>query len=93
MVTLHLTMPHKKEPPWFEGENALMAKAPLHAPDQSAEIFRQRGFNRAPTAVSWFGHGGPSGEKGEQIKIAVLAAVTMFGASAAAACVFVVPDI
>ncbi len=49
---LGLTQPHKKEPPWTEAEDALMAKVPLHDPDRCAEIFREHGFNRSPTAIA-----------------------------------------
>lgn len=48
---LHLTIPHKKDPPWTEAETTLMAKVPLHNPDRCSEIFRQYGFNRSPTAI------------------------------------------
>jgi len=48
---LGLTMPHKKQPPWTASEDALMAKVPLHNPDRCAEIFREHGFKRSPTAI------------------------------------------
>ncbi|WP_287343979.1 hypothetical protein [Mesorhizobium sp.] len=50
-IALGLAMPHKKEPPWTAAEKALMAKVPLHNPDRCAEIFREHGFNRSPTAI------------------------------------------
>lgn len=49
---LGLTQPHKKEPPWTAAEDALMAKIPLHDPDRCAEIFREHGFSRSPTAIA-----------------------------------------
>lgn len=49
---LGLTQPHKKEPPWTAAEDALMAKVPLHDPDRCAEIFREHGFGRSPTAIA-----------------------------------------
>ena len=48
---LGLTMPHKKEPPWTAAEDALMKKVPLHSPDKCADIFREHGFSRSPTAI------------------------------------------
>lgn len=48
---LGLTMPHKKQPPWTAAEDALMTKVPLHDPDRCAEIFRDHGFKRSPTAI------------------------------------------
>lgn len=48
---LGLTMPHKKEPPWTAAEDALMNAVPLHDPDRCADIFREHGFNRSPTAI------------------------------------------
>lgn len=49
---LGLTQPHKKEPPWTAAENALMAKVPLHDPDRCAEIFREHGYSRSPSAIA-----------------------------------------
>ena len=49
---LGLTKPHRKEPPWTGAEDALMAKVPLHDPDRCAEISREHGFNRSPTAIA-----------------------------------------
>ncbi len=48
---LGLTMPHKKEPPWTAAENELMAKIRLDNCDRAADIFRQHGFKRSPTAI------------------------------------------
>ena len=48
---LELTVAHKKEPPWTEAEKALLAKVPVHDPDRCAEIFREHGFSRSPTAI------------------------------------------
>lgn len=48
---LGLVMPHKKEPPWTAAENALMRRVPLHDVEKCAEIFRQHGFARSPTAI------------------------------------------
>ncbi len=48
---LGLTVAHKKEPNWTEAENALMKRAPLHDPDKAAEMFREHGFTRTPTAI------------------------------------------
>ncbi|HSI41790.1 MAG TPA: helix-turn-helix domain-containing protein [Xanthobacteraceae bacterium] len=48
---LGLTIPHRKEPAWTDAENDLMRKVPLHDPDRCAEIFRQHGFRRTPTAI------------------------------------------
>ena len=48
---LGLTIAHKKEPPWTAAEDALMSRIPLHDPDKCAEIFRQHGFARSPTAI------------------------------------------
>ncbi|CAM5657207.1 hypothetical protein MAUB1S_11434 [Mycolicibacterium aubagnense] len=48
---LGLTIPHKKEKAWTSAEDALMSKVPLHDPDRCAEIFRENGFNRTPTAI------------------------------------------
>lgn len=48
---LGLTMPHKKEPPWTAAEEAMLQKVPLYDPDKAAEIFREHGFNRTPTAI------------------------------------------
>lgn len=50
-MTLGLVMPHKKEPPWTKRETALMAKLPLHDVNKSAEIMREHGFTRSPTAI------------------------------------------
>lgn len=50
-TALGLVLPHKKEPPWTRAEEALMAKVPLHDVNKCAEIFRQHGFNRSPTAI------------------------------------------
>ena len=50
-IALGLVIPHKKEPPWTAAENALMAKVPLHDVDKCAEIFREHGFSRSPTAI------------------------------------------
>ncbi|MGR9252723.1 hypothetical protein [Rhizobium leguminosarum] len=49
--TLGLTIAHKREPPWTAAEDALMARVPLHQPDKCAEIFREHGFARSPTAI------------------------------------------
>lgn len=49
---LGLTKPHRKEPPWTAAENALMAKVPLHNPDRCAEIFRELGYSRSPSAIA-----------------------------------------
>lgn len=51
MIVLGLTVRHKKEPNWTAAEDALMRKVPLHQPDKAAEIFRQHGFQRSPTAI------------------------------------------
>ena len=48
---LGLTQPHRKEPSWTAAEDAMMAKVPLHNPDRCAEIFREHGFKRSPTAI------------------------------------------
>jgi hypothetical protein len=48
---LGLVRPHRKEPPWTKRELALMPKLPLHDPDKCAEIMRQHGFRRSPTAI------------------------------------------
>lgn len=48
---LGLTQPHRKEPPWTKAEIALMEKVPLHDPDRCAEIFRDHGYRRSPTAI------------------------------------------
>jgi hypothetical protein len=50
-LKLGLTLPHKKEPPWTDAENALMRNVPLHNPDRCAEIFREHGFTRTATAI------------------------------------------
>lgn len=49
--TLGLVIPHKKEPPWTNAEALLMQQVPLHDPDRCAEIFREHGFSRSPTAI------------------------------------------
>lgn len=48
---LGLVIPHKKEPPWTARETELMKQVPLHDPDRCAEIFRENGFSRSPTAI------------------------------------------
>lgn len=48
---LGLVKPHRKEPPWTKRELALMPKLPLHDIDKCAEIMRQHGFRRSPTAI------------------------------------------
>jgi hypothetical protein len=50
-IALGLVIPHKKEPPWTAAENELMKKVPLHDVDKCAEIFREHGFSRSPTAI------------------------------------------
>lgn len=50
-MKLGLVIPHKKEPPWTKRELALMPKLPLHDVDKCAEIMRQHGFSRSPTAI------------------------------------------
>lgn len=50
-IRLGLALPHKKEPPWTAAENELMKSVPLHDPHRCAEIFRQHGFARSPTAI------------------------------------------
>lgn len=49
---LGLTMPHRKEPPWTAAEDALLRKVPLLDLEKCAEIFRQHGFMRSPTAIN-----------------------------------------
>lgn len=48
---LGLVIPHKKEPPWSERERALMPTLPLHDVEKCAEIMREHGFVRSPTAI------------------------------------------
>lgn len=48
---LGLVIPHKKEPRWTGAEDALMERVPLHDPDKCAEIFREHGYRRSPTAI------------------------------------------
>lgn len=48
---LGLTMPHKKEPPWTARELAMLPKLPLHNPDRCADIMREHGFARSPSAI------------------------------------------
>ncbi len=51
IVRLGLSIPHKKEPMWTEGELALLDTVPLHMPDKCVKIFREHGFNRSATAI------------------------------------------
>lgn len=52
-LRLGLEIPNrKKEPPWSEAENRLLAKIPLHDLDAAAKAFRARGFRRTPTAIA-----------------------------------------
>jgi hypothetical protein len=51
VLALGLSIRHKKEPPWTPAEDALMQKAPLHMPDKAAQMFREHGFSRSPTAI------------------------------------------
>lgn len=48
---LGLVIAHKKEPKWSAPEEKLLEEVPLHNPDKCAEIFREHGFNRSPTAI------------------------------------------
>lgn len=48
---LGLALPHKKEPAWTAAEEALLDRLPLHDPDRCAEILREHGFSRSPTAI------------------------------------------
>lgn len=51
-MALGLTKPHKKEPGWTAAEDALLARLDLTNLDKAAEIFREHGFARSPTAIN-----------------------------------------
>lgn len=51
-MALGLTKPHRKEPPWTAAEDALLARLDLTNLDRAAEIFREHGFSRSPTAIN-----------------------------------------
>lgn len=48
---LGLSTAQKKEPPWTAAETDLMKRVPLYDPDRCAQIFRDHGFQRSPTAI------------------------------------------
>ena len=50
-VVLGLSVKPTKEPPWTAAEDALLAKVPLHRPNDAARMFRELGFPRTPTAI------------------------------------------
>lgn len=50
-IRLGLVIAHRKEPPWTAAEDQLMRSVPLHDPNRCAEIFREHGFARSPTAI------------------------------------------
>ena len=49
---LGLSTARKKEPPWTQAETDLMRRVPLYDPDRCAQIFRDHGFKRTPTAIA-----------------------------------------
>lgn len=48
---LGLSTVHRKEPPWTQAEEELMHRVPLHDAHRCADIFREHGFARTPTAI------------------------------------------
>lgn len=51
MTVLGLTLSRRKEPDWTPAEDALFETLPLHNPKRAAQILREHGFSRTPTAI------------------------------------------
>ncbi len=51
MTVLGLTLSRRKEPDWTPAEDVLFETLPLHNPKRAAQILREHGFSRTPTAI------------------------------------------